>query len=107
MSGGNESTATTFECRTASSQCRGPLLDVPGSVRSASVTGAPSASASGTNIDRIMCWTMCTLSSVVSYVEIPDEVATKNDPMPRITKEKVRPSGQWSPRLRRTSTPQM
>ena len=46
-----------------------------GSVRSASVTGAPSASASGTSIDSIMCWTMWTLSSVVSYAARPDAVA--------------------------------
>ena len=62
MSGGNDSTFATRECSTASSQRRGAC----GSVRSASVTGAPSASASGTSIDSTMCWTMCTLSRVVS-----------------------------------------
>ena len=38
-----------------------------GRVRSASVTGAPSAQKTGTTIDSTMCWTMCTLSSVSSY----------------------------------------
>ena len=53
-----------------------------GRVRSASVTGAPSARASGTSIDSSMCWTMCTLSSVVSYAASPDEVAKQNDAHP-------------------------
>ena len=51
-------------------------------MRSASVTGAPSAQNSGTTIDRIMCCTMCTLSSVVSYAARPELVAKKNEPIP-------------------------
>ena len=53
----------------------GDLRGRRGSGRSARVTGAPSASASGTSIERIMCWTMCTLSSVVSYAASPEAVA--------------------------------
>ena len=52
----------TRECSATSSQPRGRR----GSVRSASVTGAPSARTSGTTIVSTMCCTMCTLSSVVS-----------------------------------------
>ena len=70
--GGKDSTLATRECSSRSSSRRGD----PGSVRSASVTGAPSASASGTTIDSTMCCTMWTLSSVVSYAARPDEVAT-------------------------------
>ena len=74
-------------------------------MRSASVTGAPSASASGTTIDSSMCWTMCTLSRVVSYAASPDVVAKKNVPIPTTTNASVRPTGQWSPRRRSASTP--
>ena len=52
-----------------------------------------------------MCWTMCTLSSVVSYAARPEEVATKKMPIPTPTNASVRPIGQWSPRRRRTTTP--
>ena len=52
----------TRECSTASSHRRGR----GGSVRSISVTGAPSARNSGTTIESTMCWTMCTDSRVVS-----------------------------------------
>ncbi len=74
-------------------------------MRRASVTGAPSARNTGTHIDRIMCCTMCTLTSVVSYVDSPDVVAKKKPPIPRTTKDSVRPSGQCTPRRRRLSTP--
>ena len=74
-------------------------------MRSASVTGAPSAQNSGTTIDRIMCCTMCTLSSVVSYAARPEEVAKKNDPIPPTTKDSVRPTGQRSPRSCSRQTP--
>ena len=101
VSGGKLSTFATRECRTASSQPRGRR----GRVRSASVTGAPSARDSGTHIDSSMCWTMCTLISVVSYVERPDEVAKKKTPIPATTNASVRPTGQCTPRRRSASTP--
>ena len=72
------STFATRECSTASSQPRG----VRGSVRSASVTGAPRARKTGTTIASTMCCTMCTLSSAVSYAASPDCVATAKQPIP-------------------------
>ena len=95
------STLATREWTTVSSQRRGR----GGSVRSASVTGAPSAQNSGTSIVRIMCCTMCTLSSVVSYAAIPELVANRNAPIPPATKDSVRPIGQRSPRSCRRQTP--
>ena len=74
-------------------------------MRSASVTGAPSASASGTSIDSSMCWTMWALSSVVSYAARPDIVANAKVPIPTTTNAKVRPTGHASPRRRSTTTP--
>ena len=62
VSGAKDSTAPAGSAAAASSQRRGRR----GRVRSISVTGAPSARNSGTNIDSTMCWTMCTDSSVVS-----------------------------------------
>ena len=91
----------TRECSTASSQPRGRA----GRVRSARVTGAPSASDSGTTIDSSMCWTMCTLSSVVSYAASPDVVANRKAPIPTTTNATVRPTGQRSPRRRSATTP--
>src|SRR3546814_17141471 len=52
-----------------------------------------------------MCCTMCTLSSVVSYAEIPDEVAKTKPPIPAPTHARVRPIGHRSPLLWRTATP--
>ena len=52
---GKLSSATGLLCSTASRPPRGPL----GSVRSASVTGAPSARNTGATIASSMCWTMC------------------------------------------------
>ena len=92
--GGNVSTRATLECSTLSSTLRGRR----GRVRNASVTGAPSAQNSGTAIPRIMCCTMCTLSSVVSYAAMPELVAKKNSPIPPTTNERVRPIGHRSPR---------
>ena len=99
VSGGKVSTLPTRECSTASSQRRGR----GGRVRSASVTGADSATASGTTIDRIMCWTMCTLSRVVSYAARPDWVASTKAAIPS-PKATDRPTGQWSPRPCRALT---
>ena len=55
------------------------------SVRSARVTGAPSARKIGTAIDSSMCCTMCVLSSTVSYAASPDCVATAALPSPSTT----------------------
>jgi hypothetical protein len=100
VSGGKVKTFPTRECSMASSQRRGRA----GSVRSASVTGAESATANGTTIDKIMCWTMCTLSSVVSYAARPDWVASTKAAMPA-AKATVRPTGHRSPRPRSAFTP--
>ena len=63
-----------------------------GRVRSASVTGAPSARDSGTSIDSTMCWTMCTLSSVVSYVaEAGRRSRSRTSPIPT-AHERERPA---------------
>ena len=52
-------------CSAASSHSRGPggrSLPAVGNARSARVTGAPSTSSTGTNIDNIMCAAMCMLN---------------------------------------------
>ena len=59
---GKHSTLAIRECNTESNHFRGRC----GSVRRASVIGAPSAIISGVSIDRIMCCTMCTLIRTVS-----------------------------------------
>jgi hypothetical protein len=53
-SGGKVSTFAGHECSSHSSADRGRV----GSVRSASVTGAPRARNIGVSIIKIMCWTM-------------------------------------------------
>ncbi len=102
VSGGKVSTFATRECRTASSHRRGRR----GSVRSARVIGAPSAIANGTTIASTMCWTMCTDSNVSSYTARPETVARVALPMPTPTNDRVRPTGQWSPRRCSRTTPQ-
>ena len=58
-------TRDTRLCNAASSHSRGPGGSSPpaaGSARSASVTGAPSTSSTGTSIDSSMCAAMCMLN---------------------------------------------
>ena len=59
---GKLTTLATRECSTASSRRRGAC----GSVRSASVMGAPSARKTVATIDSSMCWTMWTANRLVS-----------------------------------------
>ncbi len=63
-----------------------------GRVRSASVTGAPSARKIGASIDSTMCWTMCTESRVVSYASRPLAVTEAISASPT-RNTAVRPSG--------------
>ena len=101
VSGTKVSTRASRECSTASSAARGR----PGTVRSARVTGAPSAANIGVTIIKIMCCTMCTLNSTVSYAPNADIVASVAEPRPPIRKAALRRSGQWSPRRRSTASP--
>jgi hypothetical protein len=101
VSGGKVSTFAALEWSTASSQRLGRRWRV----RNASVIGAPRAIARGTTIVRIMCWAMCTLSSVSSYPPRPESTARAAEPIPRTTNDSVRPIGQWSPRRRSRTTP--
>ena len=74
-------------------------------MRSARVTGAPSARKTGATIDKSMCCAMCILSSAVSYVARDEQVATSSDPSPSPQKLSVRTTGQRSPRACRRRTP--
>ncbi|SHV12478.1 Uncharacterised protein [Mycobacteroides abscessus subsp. abscessus] len=82
----------------------GSLLPAAGSTRSSSVTGPPSTSSTGTNIESIMCATMCMLNMAGMYRPTPDEVAISKKPQPN-SHEMVRPMGHSSPRCLRRRTP--
>ena len=73
-------------------------------MRSASVTGAPSARKIGAIMLSTMCWTMWTEISTVSYAASADWVASTIAPRPAPTNQNVRQPDHRSPRARSRRT---